>query len=128
MEELILTSIKFHKYFVYAMVLVAILNLFFIFTNKEFSKKVKLINPIYYMFLAAVIFTGVLILGAYQFYMSHSVMLMIIVWLVIFIMSMKLFKIYKYGTNVHYRAFAKKKYMLDIVLIVVTIGATHMVK
>ena len=102
------------------MMIVALINLYFIFRDKEFSKKVKKINPIYYALLASVAFTGVIILSVYRFEMTHAVYLMILVWFVIFIMSMKLFKKYKYGSPSEYRAFAKKKYILDKVLLFAT--------
>lgn len=125
MEELIVTSIKYHQYFIGGMLIVALLNLYFIFTDKEFSKKVKKVNPIYYALFAAVAFTGILILGANQMHMTHAVYLMILVSVIIFIMSMKLFKKYKYGSPQEYRSFAKKKYIIDIVLIVATMGLVY---
>jgi len=120
-----MTSIKYHQYFITGMLIVALVNLYFIFRDKEFSKRVKKVNPVYYGLLAAVAFTGVLVLGINQLHVSHGVYLMIAVWLVIFVMSMKLFKKYKYGTADEYRAFAKKKYILDIVLIVATMGLVY---
>lgn len=125
MEELVTTAIKYHQYFVSAMVLVALVHLYFIQTSKDFSKKVKMLNPIYYMFFSAVAFTGVLVLGINQLHVTHSVYLMIFTWFVIFVMSMRLYKIYKYQSSEIYRAFAKKKYLLDIVLIIVTMGVVY---
>lgn len=122
MEELLITAIKFHIYFLIGMVIAALINLYFIFTSKEFSKKVKKVNPAYYGLFASVAFTGVIILAVYHLHMTHTVYMMIVAWLVIFVMSMKLFKKYKYGTPAEYREFAKKKYILDIALIsIVTI-------
>ena len=103
----------------------ALINLYFIFTDDEFSKKVKKVNPVYYALFASVGFTGILILGINSFHMNHSVYLMLVVFLVIFIMSMKLFKKYKYGSRDEYRSFAKKKYIIDIVLIVITMGLVY---
>jgi|LGVF01.2.fsa_nt_gb hypothetical protein len=125
MEELIVTAIKYHQYFIGGMMIVALVNLYFIFTTKEFSKKVKKVNPVYYALFASVAFTGVLVLGMNQLHMTHGVYLMIVVWTVIFVMSMKLFKKYKYGSPDEYRAFAKKKYILDIILIVATMGLVY---
>jgi hypothetical protein len=125
MEELIHTAIKYHQYFIGGMLIVALVNLFFIFTDKEFSKKVKKVNPVYYALFASVAFTGVIILGVNQLHMTHGVYLMLVVWTFIFVMSMKLFKKYKYGTPSEYRSFAKKKYILDIVLIVATMGLVY---
>ncbi|HIP30715.1 MAG TPA: hypothetical protein EYG93_01400 [Sulfurospirillum arcachonense] len=125
MEELVTTAIKYHQYFIGAMLIIALINLYFIFTCKEFSKKVKKVNPVYYAMLASVAFTGILVLGINSFHMTHAVYLMLVVFLVIFVMSMKLFKKYKYGSPDEYRAFAKKKYILDIVLIVATMGLVY---
>lgn len=117
MEELLISAIKYHVYFVIAMMIVALINLYFVFMDKGFSKKVKKVNPVYYSLLASVAFTGVIILAVYRFEMTLASYLMITVWLVIFVMSMKLFKKYKYGSPSEYRAFAKKKYILDIILL-----------
>lgn len=125
MEELVNTAIKYHQYFIAAMLFVALINLYFIFTCKEFSKKVKKVNPVYYALFASVAFTGILVLGVNHMHMTHATYLMVAVWLVIFVMSMKLFKKYKYGSPEEYRSFAKKKYILDIVLIVATMGLVY---
>ena len=125
MEELIHTTIKYHQYFVGGMLIVALVNLYFIFTDEKFSKKVKKVNPVYYAMFASVAFTGILVLGINQLHVTHAVYLMLLVWLVIFVMSMKLFKKYKYGTSSEYRAFAKKKYIIDIILIVATMGLVY---
>ena len=125
MEELVNTAIKYHQYFIVAMLFVALVNLYFIFTSKEFSKKVKKVNPVYYSLFASVAFTGILVLGVNHMYMTHAIYLMLGVWLVIFVMSIKLFKKYKYGNPDEYRSFAKKKYILDIVLIVATMGLVY---
>jgi len=125
MEELINTTIKYHQYFIGGMLIVALLNLYFIYTDKEFSKKVKKVNPVYYALFASVAFTGILVLGINQLHVTHAVYLMILVWTVIFVMSMKLFKKYKYGTPDEYRSFAKKKYIIDIILIIATMGLVY---
>ena len=125
MEELFVMSVKFHQYFIGGMLLVACINLYFIFTYKEFSKKVKKVNPVYYALFSSIAFTGMIILGVNHLHFTHEIYLMLVVWLVIFAMSMKLFKKYKYGLLEEYRAFAKKKYTVDIVLITVTMGLVY---
>ena len=125
MGELIITAIKYHQYFIGGMLIIALVNLYFIFTSKEFSKKVKRVNPIYYGLFASVAFTGVFLLGVNHMYMTHATYLMVAVWLVIFVMSMKLFKKYKYGIPNEYRSFAKKKYILDIALLTITMGLVY---
>jgi hypothetical protein len=125
MEELVTTAVMYHQYFIGGMLIIALVNLYFIFTTKEFSKKVKKVNPVYYALFASVAFTGIVVLGVNQMQINHAVYLMLVVWLVIFVMSMKLFKKYKYGSPDEYKAFAKKKYILDIVLIVATMGLVY---
>jgi len=124
-EELLVTAIKYHQYFTVGMVFVALVNLYFIFTCKEFSKKVKKVNPIYYALFASVAFTGILVLGINSFYTIHTVYLMLVVFLVILVMSIRLFKKYKYNSQNEYRSFAKKKYIIDIILIVATMGLVY---
>ncbi len=125
MEELVTTATKYHQYFISGMLVVALVNLYFIFTSKKFSKKIKRTNPIYYAIFASVAFTGILVLGVNHLVMTHATYLMVAVWLVIFVMSMKLFKKYKYGSPEEYRSFAKRKYIMDIVLIVGTMGLVY---
>jgi len=117
-EELLISAIRFHLFFLVGMVVIALVNLYFISTCRDFSKKVKKINPVYYGFFASAIFCGIIILTVYRFSVTYPFYLMIGAALAVFIMSMKLFKKYKYGTQSEYREFAKKKYILDIVLIV----------
>lgn len=127
MQELLLMSMKLHTMLIGFMLIVGVINLYFIFRSQEFSKKVKLLNPIYYMFFAAVVFTGVIILGVNHLYLSHASITMIVVSLVILAMSIKLYKVYKKRPQEEYRAFAKKKYSIDMLLVVVTIALVYMV-
>ncbi len=127
MEELLKSAIKYHTISIGFMLIIASTNLYFIFGDKNFSKKVKMLNPLYYMFFAIVGFSGVIVLAIYQFSISHMVWLMIAVFLIIFVMSMKLYKVYKYQHS-KYRAFAKKKYLLDVALMVLTMSLVYMVR
>ena len=129
MGELLKSAIFYHSLSVGFMLVVAFINLYFIFYSDDFSKKIKMINPIYYMFFASAGFTGLIILGINQLHITHAVWMMITVFLIIFIMSIKLYKVYKYQPNTtYYRIFAKKKYIVDIVLILVTMSLAYMVK
>lgn len=79
------------------------------------------------MFFASIGFTGLIALAVNHLQIMHATAMMIVVFLVIFIMSIKLFKVYKKEPSETYRAFAKKKYSIDIALILVTIILVYMV-
>jgi hypothetical protein len=126
MDELVKLSVKLHVIFIYAMILIAFINLFFIMSNKEFltfTKRVRFLAPQYYMFFSAVFFTGLLVFAVTRFSLSLSVLLMILVWVIIFITSIKTHKIYKkthpkdeVATSA-YKRFMIKKFIFDIVLL-----------
>ncbi|MDN5376859.1 MAG: hypothetical protein PWQ42_155 [Sulfurospirillum sp.] len=128
MQELLDMAIKLHTIFIGCMLVIGVVNLFIILSDaKNFSKKIKFLNPIYYMFFAAIGFTGVIILGVMHLKISHASALMIGVFLVIFIMSIKLYKVYKKASLQQYRTYAKRKYLLDLGLMLLTISLVYMV-
>ena len=126
MEELINMAINLHLIFIVAMILLGLLNLFFIYSSNDFvlfTKKVKFVSPQYYMMLASIFFTGLMVLGVLKFTFTFDMLLMCIAWLIIFITSIKSFKIYKKThpkdeiAKEAYKKFALKKYMLDVALL-----------
>lgn len=131
-------AINLHLVFIIAMIFIAILNLYFILFDKDFasfSQKIYFIAPQYYMVLAALFFTGIVVLGVTQMQLSLQVVVMIIAWFVIFITSIKNYKKYKL-TKTHpknlehqdaFRAFAKRKYSIDIAVIALTSLISYMV-
>jgi hypothetical protein len=127
MEDLINMAINLHLIFIVAMVLLGALNLLFIYTSDSFfgfTKKIKFVSPQYYMMLASIFFTGLIVLGVSQFRFSFEIFLMIVAWFVIFIMSIKSFKIFKRTTKEGkiakeaYKKFVIKKYSIDIILLI----------
>lgn len=128
MQDMIEMSIMLHVVFIYAMVFLGCINLYFILRGDgfvNFTKKIKFVSPQYYMMLSAIFFTGLIVLGVSRFDMTWSIVLMIIAWLLIFILSIKSFKIYKrtHIKNIDsqnaYKKFAIKKYSIDIFLLVI---------
>jgi hypothetical protein len=137
MDELVKLSIKLHVIFIYAMILIAIINLFFIVSNKDFltfTKRVRFLAPQYYMFFSAVFFTGLLVLAVTRFSLSLSVLLMIFVWIVIFVTSIKSHKIYKKThpkneiATSDYKRFMIRKFLVDIVLLVGVTLLTYLLR
>lgn len=126
MDELVKLSIKLHVIFIYAMILLACINLALIALNKDFltfTKKVRFFAPQYYMLLAAIFFTGLLVFAVTRFYLSLSVFLMIMSWLIIFVLSLKSHKVYKRThpkdeeATKAYKKLVLRKYTLDMVLL-----------
>lgn len=123
MEELMYWAVALHWVFVTAMILLAGVNLFFLYRHDAFvtfSKKVQFVAPQYYMTMAALFFTGLIALAVVNFSMSLEVILMIVAWFFIFVFSMKGYKLYKrthkddIEQTQRYKKFAKIKYQSDI--------------
>lgn len=137
MEELMSASVNLHIAFVAIMILMACFNLYLIVKKtefSEFSKKVHSIAPLYYMIMAALIFTGLIAMGVNHMALTLHVTLMIIAWFIIFILSMKAYKKYK-KTKINprdtalqsdYKSFAKKKYIIDISLMILITMITYL--
>jgi len=139
MEELMEMAINLHLVFIGAMILIACINLYYILMIKEFqnfSDKVHFIAPQYYMMMAALFLTGLIVMGVNQMEFSFSAILMIVVWFVIFMLSIKSYKRYKKTKTSpnnlvlqkEFRDFAKKKYIIDISLLVATTAIAYLVR
>jgi len=139
MEELMDMAIKLHLVFIVAMILIACINLYYILMIKEFknfSDKVHFIAPQYYMMMAALFLTGLVVMGVNKMEFSFNAILMIIVWFVIFMLSIKSYKRYKKTKTSPYniilqkefRDFAKKKYIIDISLLILTSAIAYMAR
>ncbi len=139
MEELMSVSVNVHIVLVAALIVMACFNLYLIVKKTEFidfSKKVHLIAPLYHMLMAALVFTGLIAMGVNQMALTFPVSLMIIAWFIIFILGMKAYKKYKktrlnsrdIALQHDYKNFAKKKYIIDISLIIFITIATYVVK
>lgn len=128
MEDLIIMAINLHLIFIVAMVLLGLLNLYFIYASENFlslTKKIKFVSPQYYMMFASIFFTGLIVLGVTQFKLSFEILLMILVWIIIFVTSIKSFKLYKRtrtsgkSAQEAYKKFVIKKYLIDAILLLV---------
>lgn len=64
-------------------------------TEFQFIKRIRLFLPIFYMFLAIVFFTGILLLAMKNFKFDLFVSSMIVIWMIIFFLSIVQFKFFK---------------------------------
>jgi uncharacterized membrane protein len=91
------------------------------------TKKVEFFTPMYYLSLSVVIFTGLVVLAVFHFHFVHTVYVMILTALVIIIGAFKAYKLFKQtrikdtSSQIIYRDFATKKYLVDIGLLIFTI-------
>ncbi len=75
-------------------------------TEFVFIKKIRLFLPIYYVFLALIIFTGSLLLALNHFAMNFNIILMILSWVLIFALAIFHFIQFKKARKMrHYRVF-----------------------
>ncbi len=137
MDELFSTTLSFHAAFVGILLVMAVVNYFVINDKLDYKglvKRVRTILPIYYMFLTTVLFTGLVLLGVSKFTIHHSVYLMIIVWFVILMMTIRRYKKFKsLRSNDEVRRarfvrFSKRKHLIDMVLIIATMALAYATK
>ncbi len=137
MDELFSLTIKFHTAFVGILLILAIINYFVLNSTLGYDalvKRVRTILPIYYAFLAAIIFTGLVLLGVAKFSINHVVILMVLVWFVIFMMTIRRYKKFKSLRSNDKRRigrfirFSKRKHLIDIALIIATMAIVYALK
>ncbi len=123
-----------HQLFVGVLYLLAFLNIYFISKEQVFAalvKQIDFLTPQYYLLLAAILFTGLLVWTVEQFVLKISVILMIAVWIVIFVTSVMKHRKYRrtgYGdleAQKAFKSFAIKKYISDIVLLTVVVAVAY---
>lgn len=127
MKETISLAIDLHVFFISAMLFFAVFNFFLIKNSQDYgilAKKIQKYELLYYLFLSLAFFTGFVVIGAMKLQFSVDVYLMIISAIAIIILGVKNHKFFK-KTNIkniksqeEYKSFAKKKYMIDLSLIV----------
>jgi len=131
MNEMISMSIGIHIFFAFLTLLLAMVNLFVVKSYNEYiamTKKFELFSPMYYLSLSVVVFTGSVVLAVFKFHANHAVYLMIFTSLVVIVGAFKTHKLFKKtrikDTNSQevFKKFAIKKYILDILLIAITIA------
>lgn len=128
MNEFITLSTQLHLLFVIVLVVLIGINLYLLKKDTGFvrlSKKLELIAPQYYIVLSAIFFTGIIMMAVTQFAFHIGVWVMIFVWIFILFFGIKGHRRYKKMdkkdevSQSDYKAFAIKKYMIDLALILV---------
>ena len=98
------------------------------------TKRYEFFSPLYYLSLSIVIFTGFVVLAVYKFHTNYIVYLMIFTSAVIIVGAFKNHKLFKQtkvkdiNSQKIFKQFAIKKYLLDIIFIVLTIILAFIVK
>ena len=131
MNEMITMSINLHLFIIAATILLALYNIYA--SNKlenevTYINRMKYIQPQYLMLTSAIIFTGVTVMAANHFNLRISLVIMTAAVLWMLYTSVKKHMIRK-NSNTNdkesmqtFRAYVKKKYTIDIVLMLV-VGA-----
>ncbi|NOX14812.1 MAG: hypothetical protein GXP61_02055 [Epsilonproteobacteria bacterium] len=137
MGELFRTALIFHTAFVGIVLILATINYFAIGYSLGFDKlrkRVRTTLPIYYMFLAMVIFTGLVLFSVAKFEMYQSVIYMILTWFVILLTTIRRYKKFKSLKRedkrriIRFVKFSKRKYLIDIIFILVTMALVYGLK
>ncbi|MCF6172659.1 MAG: hypothetical protein L3J44_02600 [Campylobacteraceae bacterium] len=137
MDELFRITLIFHTAFVGIVLILAVINYFVIDYSLGYDKlrrRVKTILPIYYMFLATVIFTGVVLLSVAKFEMYQSAIYMILTWFVILLTTIRRYKKFKSLKRedkrriIRFVRFSKRKHLIDIIFILITMALVYGLK
>ena len=129
MEEMVTLSMQLHLIFVFLFVVLLGINLYLLKSDKTFfnlSKRLELLAPQYYIVLAAIFFTGLIVMAVRQFSFSWAVWEMIAVWIVLIAFGIRGHKAYKKVkrselSSAEYKAFALRKYSIDLALVALTL-------
>ncbi len=133
MSEMISMSIDIHIFFVFLTLCFAIINLFVVKKVGEYvkmTKKVEMFTPAYYISLSIVMFTGFVVLAAIHFETIYIVYFMILVALHIITSAFKVHRLFKKThlkdkeSQIVFKKYAQRKYIVDIILIFATIIAS----
>lgn len=123
-------SLAIHLFFASFLALPPLLNLYFLFTERRFvrlAKKIKLIAPAYYFLMAVTLFSGIILLTMLG-ELSLGLGMMVVAWLGIFIGEIKRHKLQKpissheEEVQAYFVAWAKRKYLLDLLLFLLALG------
>ena len=137
MDETFKLTMHLHTALVGIVLILATANYFLINNGLDYDtlrKRVRTILPIYYLFLATVIFTGLVLLSIAKFDMYQSVIFMVIVWFVLLLTTIKRYKKFKSLRRDDKRRigrfirFTKRKHLIDIIFILVTIVLVYVIK
>ncbi len=136
MEELLSAAKWTHQLFSGGLLLLAVLNIYFIKKEQLFhalARQIEFLAPQYYLLLAAILFTGLLVWTVEEFVIKADVLAMISIWFIILITSIIKYQKYKrvrakdIEGQKEFKNFAMKKYISDIVLIIVVTTISYMI-
>lgn len=126
MEELIRLSINLHVIFIALLIVLIVIMLYLLKSDKDFlriSKKLELITPQYYIVLTAIFFTGIIVWAVTKFAFSISILVMVVMWLSSIVFGIKNYKVYKKMQKINpleqnaYKQLARKKYAIELGLL-----------
>lgn len=135
MDETFMITLRLHSALVGITLIFAAVNYFIINDKLDYDGLVKRFRgmlPFYYLSLATVIFTGLVLLGLAKFNFQYSELLMIIVWFIILISTIKRYKKFKSLRRDdtvrlgRFIKFSKRKHLIDMALIIVTMAVVYM--
>jgi len=137
MEQMITMSINLHLFIIAATILLAFYNIYA--SNKlenetVYINRIKYIQPQYLSLVTAIVFTGITVMAVNHFVLKPSLILMIVAVLWIYFTSIKLHMIRKFANTEdkesmdYFRSYVKKKYMVDIVLMLVVGGISFLIR
>jgi len=137
MEQMITMSINLHLFIIGATILLAIYNIYASGSIKDetvYINRMKYIQPQYLSLVTAIVFTGITVMAVNHFVLKPSLILMIVAVLWIYFTSTKLHMIRKFantkdkGSMNYLRAYVKKKYIIDIVLMLLVGGISFLIR
>jgi len=129
MSETTEMTISLHLFFIFLTTSAVIVNLVTVFVFKDFikvAKIIKLVTPMFHFFLSTVIFTGLILAVFIKRYFTFEIALMVIVSLLMLGLEITRYVKQKRGLKggdeqkAAFVSFAKKVYVLDIVLLCIT--------
>ncbi len=137
MEQMITMSINFHLFIIGATILLALYNIYVSLNLKDeviYINRMKYLQPQYLLLVVAIIFTGITVMAVNHFDLKSSLILMIIAVLIMIYTSVKK-HILRVNTNTNdststqlLRAWIKKKYIGDIVLMFIIGGVSFILR
>ncbi len=129
MDKLISVSFGVHVFFVLIALIVTVLRFFVVQDNNDYikmTKRYEFLLPCYHLSITIIIFTGLILSAVSKFHINYTVYLMIIISLITLAGEFKVHKLFK-KTSIKdlnsqdiFRKLAIKKYLLDIIMILVT--------
>ena len=134
MQDLLSIAIWTHQLFIGLLFLLAALNIYFISKEQMFhslGKQIEFLAPQYYLILSALLFAGVIVWTVERFAIKIDVIIMIAIWFIILITTIIKYKRYKrvsfrnLETQKEFKKFAMKKYISDIILLLLTTTAAY---